>query len=355
MDEEVGAEEVEETKEARSKEEEELIKKFGLFMEEASKEEYNPIDEEELFSMSKKPKPEILSSEEEELTIPPRQPNAEEIMAQYDTIKEENIPLSDVIGHTPPKEQTIQKKEVEPEEKEDTSSFEIDEISPFGSQNTSQGSNTERDQIEYPEEEEDSRRDEKPQEENKAEEKQEEQQETTAYAPISYIDQKFRNMRNQYPQVEESAERFESEERLLYLISLEGYTEADIEETIGKVYALKNEGKLAEAAHLLLIAAATESLYAQFILARELYKGDILKKDLPEAFTQINRLASNDYPEAICDLAQLYEYGIGIDKDKKKAFSLYEDALELGVERAEKHLQRMEEESKGFLRKLLKR
>jgi len=177
----------------------------------------------------------------------------------------------------------------------------------------------------------------------------------TEYAPISYIDQKVRNMFNQYAQVEESSEQFKNEERLLYMISLEGYTEADISKTIDEVFHLKKEGKLAEAAHQLLIAAATESLYAQFILARELFRGEILQRDLPEAFTQINRLALDDYPEAVCDLAQFYERGIGIDKDKKKAFSLYEDALELGVERANTHLNRMEEESRGFIGKLFRR
>ena len=40
-------------KPARSAEEAELIKKFGLFMEEASKEEYNPISEDEMFIMAK--------------------------------------------------------------------------------------------------------------------------------------------------------------------------------------------------------------------------------------------------------------------------------------------------------------
>ena len=357
------AEETQEKEEARSKEEEELIKKFGLFMEEANKEEYNPIDEEELFSISNKSEPETIPSEEEALTLPPRQPNTEEIMAHYATIEEDNIPLRDTLSPTSAEKRKAQEKpaekEVEPDKEKNDLSFEVDEVSPFGNQNAYQSIDSEEEKAKYPEGEKKSEATSEAtiesKEDQKTEEDLREKKETVEYAPISYIDQKFRNMRNQYPQVEESAERFESEERLLYLISLEGYTEADIEETIERVYSLKNEEKLAEASHLLLIAAATESLYAQFILARELYKGDILQKDLPEAFTQINRLAMNDYPEAICDLAQLYEYGIGIDKDKKKAFSLYEDALELGVDRAEKHLVRMEEASRGILGKLFKR
>ncbi len=172
------------------------------------------------------------------------------------------------------------------------------------------------------------------------------------YEPISYIDQKVRNMLNQYPQIVENVECFDSEEKLLHKISLDGYSEQDIRQTIDHIYRLSDEGKLDEASHLLLIVASTESLYAQFILARELFKGKILQKNVTEAFTQINQLAQDQYPEAICDLAQFYEHGIGTNKNRKKAFRLYEDAYDLGVDRADKHLTKMEEESKGILAKL---
>jgi len=172
------------------------------------------------------------------------------------------------------------------------------------------------------------------------------------YEPISYIDQKVRNMLNQYPQVQETTETYKSEQRLLFLIGLEGYTEEDIEKVVDDIQELKKENKLDEAAHLLLTIATTESLYAQFTLARELYQGVILIRDLPEAFTQINYLASEKYPEAVCDLAQFYEHGIGIKKDKKRALGLYEEASELGVTRASTHLLRLEKELKGIFGKL---
>ena len=76
----------------RSKEEEELIKKFGLFMEEASKEAYNPINEEEMFLMSNTQTAETKPSEEAIETLPPRQPSTEEIMAEFDTIKKISFP-----------------------------------------------------------------------------------------------------------------------------------------------------------------------------------------------------------------------------------------------------------------------
>ena len=166
--------------------------------------------------------------------------------------------------------------------------------------------------------------------------------ENRQYPPISYIDQKFRNMRHQFPQIEVFEEGIVDEVKiLLKQMAVKGYTENDIKDAIGFFQEQKAEGKKAEAAQMLLLAAASESKYAQLLLARELFKGEVLKVDYPEAFTQINRLAEHDYPEAICDLAQLYEYGYGIKKDRKTALLLYEEAAEMGVERAEKHVDRL--------------
>jgi len=174
------------------------------------------------------------------------------------------------------------------------------------------------------------------------------------YKAIPYIDQKFKNMHVQYPPAQETLEIFPSVTAWLEKISHEGYCEEDIEEMIKKIDSLGVAHK-EEAAQLLLITAATESKYAQFKLARALYKGEILQKNLPESFTLINRLATHDdYPEAICDLAQFYEYGIGIDKDKKKAELLYKEAMDLGIKRAMDHYKRIRKQNSGlfsFLKK----
>ena len=175
-----------------------------------------------------------------------------------------------------------------------------------------------------------------------------------AYKAIPYIDQKFKNMQVQYPMTEESDERFTSVDHWLLQISNEGYSEKEVEAILEKIDKIRAEN-MPEAAQLLLICAATESKYAQFILARTLYKGDILQKNLPEAFTIINRLAVNDdYPEAICDLAQFYEHGIGIAKDKEKAQMLYEEAMNAGIKRAAAHFERLRKHNKGFFSFLAK-
>jgi len=171
---------------------------------------------------------------------------------------------------------------------------------------------------------------------------------TAHYKAIPYIDQKFKNMHVQYPMTEESDERFTSVDNWLLQISNKGYTEKEVESVLEKIDKIRSENQ-SEAAQLLLICAATESKYAQFRLARTLYKGDILQKNLPEAFTLINRLAINDdYPEAICDLAQFYEHGVGIEKDKEKAQILYAEAMDAGIKRATEHFGRLEKQNNGF-------
>ncbi|WP_052746147.1 tetratricopeptide repeat protein [Sulfurovum lithotrophicum] len=171
------------------------------------------------------------------------------------------------------------------------------------------------------------------------------------YKPIPYIDQKLKNMLTQYPSLHESSERYVSVDNWLLKISNRGYTEKEIEEIISHILKLKESNGIAEAAQLLLISAATESKFAQFMLARELFKGELLEKNLPEAFTLINRLALDDYPEAICDLAQFYENGIGIGKDRKKAEELYREAMEQGVKRAALHYERVQKANRGLLGK----
>jgi len=387
------------TKKFRDIEEEELINKFGLFRERGREEIYNPIDKEEMKAMEK----EIFYSEEKRKKEI-KMPSIDDIMAGFDSIRDD-IPVKASIleaekksrrsasykeEHSPqekgenffstPEKNILEETETEVEKREKLDDKDLfdqaiskvkdePEIIIIEEVTLEEGPNKEEEffiQEKEPEikDEENLEPLEMTTQESSEEEPEQETQSTEhnepaivpkEYEPISYIDQKLRNMLNQYPQTEETSEQYKSEERLLYKISLHGYNEEDIEKVIENIKTLKQEGKKGEAAHLLLTIATTESLYAQFTFARELYQGDILIRDLPEAFTQINYLASEKYPEAICDLAQFYEHGIGIKKDKKKAFILYEEAETLGVSRASTHLNRLERESRGLLGKLFKK
>ena len=104
----------------------------------------------------------------------------------------------------------------------------------------------------------------------------------------------------------------------------------------------------AEAAELLLLSGLTEDAFGQLILARELFRGRLFEKNIPEAFHRIEELAAVEYPEAICDLAQFYEYGIGTKKNKKNAKALYEQAMHSGINRARKHYERLRKEGGLF-------
>jgi len=168
------------------------------------------------------------------------------------------------------------------------------------------------------------------------------------YHTISYIDQKLEKMLKHYPPIEQSDESFSSSDIWLQKISQDGYNEKEIVEIVKRIEELSSNHK-AEAAQLMLIIGATESKYARFRLARALFKGNILQKNPNEAVKLINDLAIKDqYPEAICDLAQFYENGLGVKKDTKKAEALYKEAMELGIRRAIDNYERIQKINRGF-------
>lgn len=175
------------------------------------------------------------------------------------------------------------------------------------------------------------------------------------YKSIPYIEQKFKDIAKQYPPLTSNETATERMKSFLDKIQTVGYTEKEIEEMISVVFNDIHKNDPAEAASILLIAAATSSPYAQFMLARALFKGQLLQKNVPEAFTIIYKLANNErYPEAICDLAQLYEYGIGTERDIQKALTLYEEAYSLGIQRAKKHITQLRKENKGLFSRFKK-
>ncbi len=177
------------------------------------------------------------------------------------------------------------------------------------------------------------------------------------YPPISYIGQKYKNMINQFPPLESEAPICPEVLNMQKTISERGYSEDDIAKFLKQYQRYKEEGDKDRAAQILLLAAATESKFAQFMLARELFRGDVLQEDHAESFTQINSLADQNFAEAICDLGQFYEHGIGISRDRQMALLLYEEAAEMGVERAKKHYERLGGSKGlfGFLTRFMKK
>jgi len=171
-----------------------------------------------------------------------------------------------------------------------------------------------------------------------------------SYKAIPHIAQKLISMKKQYPPIQKNYEIFDTVEALINKISQEGYTESEMEDMIFLIEKLIEQAKYTEASQLLLVCGATQSQYAQFILARELYKGSVLTKNIQESFTLMHILATNDYPEALCDLGQFYENGIGTSQDLIKAERLYKDALDLGIKRAKKHYIRLRKHNRGLFK-----
>ena len=171
-----------------------------------------------------------------------------------------------------------------------------------------------------------------------------------SYAAMPHISQKLISMKKRYPLIQTTDEKFDTVESLLTKIAQNGYTESEIEEMIAYIQKLIKKTQYTQAGQLLLLCAATESKFAQFMLARELFKGSILRKNISEAFTLMNTLATDDYPEALCDLGQFYEHGIGTTSDPVKAERLYKEAVNLNIKRAKKHYNRLKKHNRGFLK-----
>jgi hypothetical protein len=170
----------------------------------------------------------------------------------------------------------------------------------------------------------------------------------TFYPAITNIYAIFQDIQLTYPAVHQANGYSDMLEVWLEKIVDEGYSEAEVEKMLKHIEQLTLENK-AEAAQFLQVTSSTESKYAKFILARSLYKGTLLKRNLDESFRMMSHLAFDEkYPEALCDLAQFYENGIGTEKDKMQAELLYRDAINSGIQRAIKHYTRIQKENKGF-------
>ncbi|HGZ71304.1 MAG TPA: sel1 repeat family protein, partial [Nitratifractor sp.] len=164
---------------------------------------------------------------------------------------------------------------------------------------------------------------------------------------------KYRQFFKIYPPIKESDVWVEVVIKFLKNIAKSSYTQKDIESFLEEYDYFAGKNDLARAAQVILLAGASDSKLAQFRLARELFNGKVLQRNLQASFEIIKRLSTDFYPEAVCDLAQFYEYGLGVPKDKKVALKLYEKAFEVGSVRASKHINRLKE-SGGFLSSILK-
>jgi len=167
------------------------------------------------------------------------------------------------------------------------------------------------------------------------------------YQPIAFLEQKFENIIKRFPQKESIESELDSIKHLIAMFE-QPYSDKDIEIALKQFDEFKRNGDLEEASKILLLVSISDAKSAHFALSRELFKGDVLEQNYPEAFIQMNDLALDGFVEAICDLGQFYEYGIGVKKDRKKAISLYEEAMESDLERAKELRDKLQNSKRSF-------
>ncbi len=168
------------------------------------------------------------------------------------------------------------------------------------------------------------------------------------YPPIPHIENKFRQLFSIYHPLKEHDIWMEEVAKFIKFISSNSYKDSDVELFLENFFKYKESKDIAKAAQILLLASSTDTKYSKFILARELFKGEVLKRDIKNSLQIMTSLANSGYADAICDLGQFYEYGIGVEENKKIALKLYEKAFELGLQRATKHIDRIKESSSVF-------
>lgn len=174
----------------------------------------------------------------------------------------------------------------------------------------------------------------------------------TKYPPIPDIFHRFKNIAL-FNIDDKNYTLSKSAANWMNKISSFGYKDIEILKISKYIQRLKENKQIDEAIQLTLICSATESNLGKLIFARELYKGDIFEKDHIKACEMTKELALLDYPEALCDLGQYCEYGIGTKKNLEYALHFYKKAHDLGLERANilyKNLKR----KKGFFSFLFK-
>ena len=176
---------------------------------------------------------------------------------------------------------------------------------------------------------------------------------TSQYPPIADIVDKIQKMTTTYLD-KEMYVFHKSVDSWIHYISEIGYTDKGILNMFSYVQNLKNKKQNSEATQLVIVFGATNSNLGRLLFARELYLGELFQKDDNKAFELIKELASDNCSEALCDLGQFYEYGVGTEMDTKQAQYYYKQALELDSHRAKHLYSNIRKKNKGFFSFLFK-
>ena len=166
------------------------------------------------------------------------------------------------------------------------------------------------------------------------------------YEPIELLEDKYQALIKKFSSLE--INDIDSIKHIINIFVNKAYSDDDIVGALEQFNEFKANGDIEEAVKIILLIASTDSPLAQFSFARELFKGDVLEQNYDEAFILMSKLAIKNYPDAICDLGQFYEYGVGTKKDRKRALILYQEAIDLGLDRASELYEKLNNSKQGI-------
>ncbi|MEA1953339.1 MAG: hypothetical protein U9O24_03005 [Campylobacterota bacterium] len=150
------------------------------------------------------------------------------------------------------------------------------------------------------------------------------------------IIQSFVDIQERYTSLYTNQTDYPTVKAWLKQIRTEGFNNNMMNEILQYIYKLLQKNQKEEATLLLLVSAATEDDKANYILARELFKGELFELNEAAAFGIFTTLSNKGDAQALCDIALFYKNGIVVEQNKKHACKLYKEAMEAGIERAEK-------------------
>ena len=155
--------------------------------------------------------------------------------------------------------------------------------------------------------------------------------------PNPNIIQEFIDLQEIYPPIHTPTTDFDTVKAWLKIIKIQGFSQKTMQEVLIYIYKLFKKNKHEEAILLLLVCAATKDDQANYLLARELFKGRNFCTNYPASFGIFSMLSEKGHYEALCDLAHFYKNGITIKQNKKQAKKLYKIAMDAGIVRAKKN------------------
>jgi len=111
------------------------------------------------------------------------------------------------------------------------------------------------------------------------------------------------------------------------------------EELFLRAQAAYEAGDQAQAVELLRQSATAGFAEAQFNLGLFYHNGQVVTKDLDQAYAWYIKAAEQGHPKAEVNVAIFYYYGVAVPQDRVASYVWFRLAVDAGVEQAKKNLE----------------